>query len=496
MSPINYYNTFSYFVAAVGFAITISVFRKRRDHKLPPGPSGLPFIGNVHQLDTAKDRKGDIMYCRILGQDVIVLISEKVAQDLLNQWSSNYSDRIEMPALTDPYGLTYNTALLGHSDSWRFHRRIFHQTLRSNVAVAYRPMQLVKTAELVENIAKSPEAWWDHTRRFSAGVILSAMYDHELSGTTEDDGVLKTVATALQLLTRLFTPETAMLITMFPIVKSIPTWLPGGWLNVVHCKNVIGEMYHGPFNMLEARLDAGEANQCVASDALTRFRNTDKIDNLDDVVRGVCGTAYAAGEETTGATVIIFMLAMTLYPEVQARAQAEIDEVVGTDRLPDFEDRTSLPYLEAVYCETLRWRPVAPTGIQHATTDADVYNGYYIPKGALVISNIWAMSQNPDKYPSPSSFDPSRFLDADGSLVGNEPEYAFGFGRRICPGRHLANGSVWSAMARILSVFQIEKAKDAAGNVIYPDPEWTLGLTTFPKPFPCKITQRRVDVPK
>ena len=82
-------------------------------------------------------------------------------------------------------------------------------------------------------------------------------------------------------------------------------------------------------------------------------------------------------------TQTFFILAMTLHREVQEKAQAEIDRVIGSDRLPTFEDRRSLPYVEAVYREVLRWRPVAPLGFPHCTTADDVYNGFYIPKGGL-----------------------------------------------------------------------------------------------------------------
>ena len=74
---------------------------------------------------------------------------------------------------------------------------------------------------------------------------------------------------------------------------------------------------------------------------------------------------------------------MTLHGEVQAKAQTEIDKVIGSDRLPTFEDRRSLPYVEAVYREVLRWRPVAPLGFPRYSTADDVYKGLYIPKGRL-----------------------------------------------------------------------------------------------------------------
>ncbi|KAG1785858.1 cytochrome P450, partial [Suillus plorans] len=138
----------------------------------------------------------------------------------------------------------------------------------------------------------------------------------------------------------------------------------------------------------------------------------------------------------TAATLMVFFLAMVLYPEVQKRAQAEIDSVVGKERLPTFEDRASLPYIEAVMRETWRWQPVAPLGVPHAASSDDVYDGYFIPKGAIITYNTWSdMFLPASRYPDASSFIPERFLNSDGALTNDDPaEYIFGLGRRVCPG--------------------------------------------------------------
>ena len=97
---------------------------------------------------------------------------------------------------------------------------------------------------------------------------------------------------------------------------------------------------------------------------------------------------------------------MILYPEVQKKAQAEIDAVVGLNRLPDFHDRPSLPYINAVVKESSRWNLVSPLGrhfvviivatiltifegVPHMSTINDEYNGFYIPKGTIMIGNVW-----------------------------------------------------------------------------------------------------------
>ena len=88
-------------------------------------------------------------------------------------------------------------------------------------------------------------------------------------------------------------------------------------------------------------------------------------------------------------TLTVFLLCMLLHPEVQEKAQAQLDSVIGSDRLPEFDDKTSLPYIEAIVLESLRWHPVAPLAAPHRSTTDDEYNGYHIAAGTIVIPSIW-----------------------------------------------------------------------------------------------------------
>jgi len=165
-----------------------------------------------------------------------------------------------------------------------------------------------------------------------------------------------------------------------------------------------------------------------------------------------------------------FFLAMSLYPEVQAQAQAEMDRVVGQGRLPSWDDHDSLPYLEALVKEVLRWNPVAPlgscsmtigvgsltnrTGVPHRSTQEQVFEGQRIPEGTVFIANIWfviidllglpncdnnrnifrSILHNEKVYPDPLKFNPARYL---GDQVTGVNSPAFGFGRRcvVCSDR-------------------------------------------------------------
>ncbi|KAG8958071.1 hypothetical protein FRC00_003081, partial [Tulasnella sp. 408] len=149
---------------------------------------------------------------------------------------------------------------------------------------------------------------------------------------------------------------------------------------------------------------------------------------------------------------------MTLFPSVQKRAQAEIDRVIGSGRLPKFNDRSDLPYLHAAMLETLRWNTVLPNGVPHASRADDVYNGYFIPKGTTIIANVWGFSRDSKYYPNPSMFDPERYLKQSPEL--DPREYAFGFGRRICPGKDLAFEELWILFASMLWAFDIVEGED------------------------------------
>jgi len=210
------------------------------------------------------------------------------------------------------------------------------------------------------------------------------------------------------------------------------------------------------------------------------------------MLKNVTAIGYAAGGETTVSGLHTFLLAMTLYPEAQLKAQKELDRVLGSQgRLPQFSDRNQLPYIDHIVWEVMRWNPVVPLGLPHATTEDDIYEGYWIPKGTTVIPNLWAICHDEDTYPEPFGFKPERFEGPNEAGINELPMATFGFGRRICPGRWLALDTLWITVASVLAVYNISKALDDAGNIIEPNPEdYTLGLSSRPKPFACSIKPR------
>ena len=166
-----------------------------------------------------------------------------------------------------------------------------------------------------------------------------------------------------------------------------------------------------------------------------------------------------------------WVLAMIAYPEIQKRAQEQLDLVVGRFRLPTFADAPNLPYIQALVKETLRWRPALPLGIPHRTTEDDWYEGIFIPKGTSCMANVWQCNHDPAHYgDDAASFNPERFLDEHGKLIPGPAETrddghsTFGFGRRACVGKHAANDALFMSMATVLWAMRLERPRDESGK--------------------------------
>ncbi|KAF8991881.1 cytochrome P450 [Cyathus striatus] len=175
-------------------------------------------------------------------------------------------------------------------------------------------------------------------------------------------------------------------------------------------------------------------------------RNVDPAQH-QRILQEISGKTYLAAVDTTYGSIGVFILAMMKYPEIQKTAQRELDEVVQ-GRLPEYSDVSSLPYIAALLGEVLR------------------HDNYPQPKPNV----SRAMLHDEHEYPNPQTFKPEHFL-KDGRLnedIRNPEDIAFGFGRRKCPGQHIARSTLWLSTASILSTFDIEKPVDENGHVVEP----------------------------
>jgi cytochrome P450 len=189
---------------------------------------------------------------------------------------------------------------------------------------------------------------------------------------------------------------------------------------------------------------------------------------------------------------------MILFPEVVKAAQEELDRVCG-ENFPTLDDEPNLPFIRGCVKESLRWMPTGILGVPHAVIRDDEYMGYKIPKGAGVMWNVWAIHMDPARHPDPRRFDPMRYISdhqtaaeaANNSDASKRDHFVFGAGRRLCQGMHIAERSLFLAMARMLWTFNFCVAQDAQGNEMTPNAnDLTEGMLVCPKPFPARITPR------
>ncbi|KAJ7120246.1 cytochrome P450 [Mycena epipterygia] len=463
---------------------------------LPPGPRKMPIVGNTFDLPPAfewetyrgwsRQYSSDIIQLDLAGKSVIVLSSLEATEDLLEKRSSIYSDRSPSPMVMDLMEWTFSLRE-------RAHRRLFSQGFNLTASRNLRPKELAATHGLLRRLVHTPEAFRNHLRQMAAEIIISVTYGMDVLPV--NDPYMAVAEQVVHVAEQVFIPG-QFLVDSIPLLKYVPGWLPGaGFKQKAKEWKQLGRLFEElPFAEVKRQLASGTARQSFTADNLWNLGESgDKYYN-EDTIKATAASMYGAGSATTIAALSTFVLAMLANPEAQKKAQMEIDAVIGQGQLPDFNDEKSLPYVSALVKEVLRWKPVAPIGIPHFLPVEDEYRGYRLPANSIIIGNIWAIFHDEGMYPDPSAFKPERFLrDGKPNPDVRDPQVVFGFGRRICPARHMALDSVWVTIASILSVFEITKAVGDDGQIIEPSYEYSPGLVSTPLPFKCSITPRSPD---
>ncbi|KAF2252656.1 cytochrome P450 [Trematosphaeria pertusa] len=490
--------------ATVYFYLVPNVFKDPRRRKLPPGPKGLPFVGNMFDFADSETVRGkvtewhkqygDLFYTKIGGTDYVWLSSPKIVKDLMDKKSSVYSSRAPFPLAQDVMSAGRRQLFMPYGPRWRSIRKHSHALLNLTTSVKYQPVQNFESKQLLVDFLNSPKDFYMMNRRYSASVIMLVTYGYRIP--SWEDPLIKKIYTVLENFTDMTAPG-AYAIDSFPSLTFLPEWLLGNWRT--HGKRAFAhdsKVYLDLWNRLKRETDSGEARNCFTK---TFYLNDPAKSGIDDLAAAyTCGGLIEAGSETTATALNNFMLCMTLFPEAQKKAQEELDRVVGQDRLPDWEDEKDLPYVRSLIKEVLRWRPANKFGMTHATSEDDWYEGHFIPKGSVAVLNWWAIHRDPKIWKNPDDFNPSRYLDkplsAADYINSTDPyerdHFAYGAGRRVCPGVHVAERSLYINISRVLWGFNISKKKGPDGKLIEPTQEMIKGFFSVPIPFECEITPR------
>ncbi|KAH9852970.1 cytochrome P450 [Lenzites betulinus] len=483
-------------LGVVCFTLLTFVYIRRRSRlPLPPGPPGLPLIGNTFDFPALQPwvahrdfslQYGDVVALHALGQTLIVLNSVTAATDLLDKRSAIYSDRPDS-IITCLIGWDWNLGLKRYDDSWRRVRRMFWKYFQPSVVTKFQHVQQHEARLSLGRLLDSKDDLDKQLKLGLSKTILTAV--HGLPGEEATTRFVDILKAAEDGIAEAFT-QGQHLVEYLPWLQYVPGWVPGtGWQRkVVRWTKQVAALRDAPFDAAWDARRRGVMKPSVLSELMEQMPQKNDKEAAEYLTEIKETTAVAYGgtfTHETAATLVAFVCAMILYPDVQKRAQAELDAVVGQDRLPEQTDRAALPYVWAIVKELLRWHNVAPLGVPHRCMEEDVYRGWRIPKGSVVMANAWAMLHDPEVYPEPEEFRPERFLnkgETDEDVL-DPTSVMFGFGRRICPGKRFAEDTLFINAASILHVFNILPALDEHGNPIPVTAKMTSGLLSYQEEF-------------
>ncbi|KAH9917465.1 cytochrome P450 [Fomitopsis serialis] len=487
-----YFLVYIVYLVLAGLLFGIAVALHRRPGSVPPGPTGWPFIGNILDLRTPQPwitfaewsaRWGNIMQIDLLGQPLVIVGSHKTAVDMLERKTSMYSDRPRLTFMGRLVGWDRLTALLPYGPRWRETRRLFTPALGSRASVvAFEPIMNVQITRFLPRIMKSPDNIVDQVVRTVAGTTLMIVYGYNLR---EDDNTFVDIArAAMPEFSSGFLPG-AYLVDLLPILKYVPSWMPGsGWKKLVKTwKHDLNTLLDTPYEYVKEEIANGSTFPSFVSLCLGDSPDAER----EELVKTAASSLYIGAVDSTSSAVTTFFHAMAKHPEVQKKAQEEIDRAVGTDRLPLLQDRHRLPYIDAIISEVLRWKPAVPLGMPHRLEQDDVHEGFYLREGSIVVANIWQMLHDSDTYAEPEVFNPERFIASEKREAEMDPRtIIWGFGRRSCPGLYLADTCIFLAVVQILAAFKI--TTQDGGNI--QDSDYTTGIISHPGPAQCTASPR------
>jgi cytochrome P450 len=492
-------------LALLGVFLTFMILYDHYDKRgLPPGPPALPLLGNYFSLPKSKSWllftswskkyvSTKLMFIMSILKRVItlyqggiytfyngltprVIISDPhIAFKLLTGRSNKYSSRPPQvmfdkfsqgsSIISHPYGL-----------GWNLRRKVFHQFLNITAIQIYKERQEAEASRMIYQISQDEGKQWKQAiERFISSIIFSLSYGRRIDSL--DSKVLKKKLRMIGYAAGFLVPG-RYVVESLPILNYLPSFI-ARWKNpVMEMGKENKEFDIGLVDNVREDMEKsngvsegkGSLTENMILGAQAGDRDLQTLQMNDGHFAGISSSLFGAGSVTTIKSLGDCVLAMILHPWVFVAAQKEIDEVVGSFRSPTFEDREKLPYLDALVKETLRWRPVIPNGLNHATSEADVYEGYRIPKGTTISFNTWGMHQDPTYFPSPEEFAPERFLPetderfreelkGENIFPGRHGHSGFGWGRRICAGADLATNNMFIALAKLIWGFELMPAE-------------------------------------
>ncbi|XP_038045431.1 cytochrome P450 2U1-like [Patiria miniata] len=476
----------------------------RRPRNLPPGPPAWPIIGNtrglqkgaMHLVMTDWARQyGRIMSVWMGPRLAVVLNDIEAVKEALTKQADSFSKRYVTPRARISLSVK-GSFILSNGEVWKERRRFGLSAMRT-LGMGKRSVEHKITEEarhLLECFDGEGEKPFDPEHAILNAVsniicMISFGYRFEYS-----DPKFARLIKLVKL--NLSGSSFAMLGNLFPFLFYTPLYRENRdrlQAIAVFIKEVVKE-HKESFDPNDIRdiidmclLEIQQVEKTgEAGDKTGGEGDCEPVLSQETIWRGIYDL-FLAGTDTTTNTLMWLLIYMAVHPDVQKAVQKEIDDVIGSDRQPTFEDRNQMPYTNAVLLETLRVRPVAPNALPHETVNETRLLGFTLPAKTIVYVNIWAIHQDPTCWKDPEKFNPSRFLSQGGKTV-ERPEalIPFGLGRRICMGETLAKMEMFLFFVNLLQrfTFSLPTGKPR------PSLDGVAGITLSPHPYEVIATKR------
>ncbi|KAH7888354.1 cytochrome P450 [Phlebopus sp. FC_14] len=426
---------------------------KRKSLALPPSPPASRWLGHdvlskypFLRVNEWINEYGPVISLRMGRTKYVVIGRHQAAVEIMEKQGGSLVDRPRFIAAGELLGGGLRTLLTPTGPRLKRMRKALHSHLQPKAAQTYERLQTLHAHETILRLLDSPERYQDHVRAYAASVILKVAYGKNTSASAHD-GEVVAIRQSLDRFRVALRPG-AYLVDVFPFLKYLP-WYGRELRRGLDCD----------FALFRHQLDGvkREMNDQDSGPSFAKFlleRNAE-FGMSENEMAFLAGGLFGAGSDTTALAICTAIMAAACHPEAQALVHAELDQVIGTEQVPTFDDEASLPVLRAFILESMRWRPLVPMGLPHRATQDIIWGEYCIPAGTTVYGNHWAISRDPEVFPDPETFNLGRWLDAEGKVRDDVRFPYFGFGRRVCPGQHVATRSIFINTLLILWSFRL-----------------------------------------
>ncbi|KAD2805910.1 hypothetical protein R6Q59_029076 [Mikania micrantha] len=459
------------------------IIKRKQSFNRPPGPHGLPFIGNLHQIDQSSLHTslwnltkpyGPIVSLRFGFNSAVVISSASLAKEILQTQDLVFCDR---PLFTSQRKMTYNgidIAFSSYNQNWRDMRKIFSLHLFSPRRVQsfrfIREDEVSSAMKTLHDRALSSEKinLIELMKNLMNNVMLRVCFGERYQDVCQKSKVLGLIDEVQEHLVYLCVSDiwpglpfgglVDRLMGKMSRLKKCSQDLDSFFQQLIDEHMIINKQKHDSYKEFEDVIDV-----------LLQLAK-DKFFNLThEHIKAMLMDVLVAGTDTVAATVVWAMSLLINNPKAMKKAQEEVRNVIGIDgKLDEDHHLPRLTYLKAVIKETMRLYPPAPLLVPRETRKDAIVNGYEIKQKTLVYVNAWAIGRDPKSWDKPELFLPERFLgrcdiDIDINFKGNHNDFElipFGAGRRICPGMSTGDVMLEVLLANFLYMFDWGLPKD------------------------------------